>query len=50
MRTFIHVLQFRLNVKYPDIEFHFYVSRRNKYVHMGLDKSILSYSCCHELM
>ena len=43
MKTFIHILQNRLSNKYPDIEFGFYVSRRSRYVHMGLDKSILSY-------
>ena len=42
MKTFIHILQNRLSNKYSDIEFGFYVLRRNRYAHMGLDKSILT--------
>ena len=42
MKTFIHILQNRLSNKYSDIEFGFYVLRRNRHAHMGLHKSILT--------
>ena len=29
--------------KYPEFNAGFYVSRRNNYIHMGLDNSIFSY-------
>ena len=35
-------------MKYPQVKFFFYVSRRNIYVHTGLVKVILSLSCCEQ--
>ena len=43
MKTFIYILPNQLSNKYPDIKLGFDVSRRNRYVYMGLDKLILSY-------
>ena len=50
MKTFIYILQNWLSNKYPDIKFGFYISRRNKYVHMGFDKSILSYKAFYDII
>ena len=38
MITFIPILETCLNDKYHDIKFHFYVSRKNNYVRLGLHK------------
>ena len=37
MRTFLIMLKNVLKKDYPDIEIEFYLSRRSKFVHMGLD-------------
>ena len=37
-----------LSNMYPDIKLGFYVLRRNKYVHMRLDNSVLSYKECYD--
>ena len=42
MKTFLHILKRFLNEKYPGITFDFYLSRRTKNVHMGLNCSILT--------
>ena len=39
MKTFLHTLRRVLNEKYQDINFEFYLSRRTKNVHMGLNCS-----------
>ena len=36
------VLKSTLNEKYPKLKVDFYVSRRNRYVHMGLDQPLHS--------
>ena len=42
-RVFINKLEKVLEYKYPHIKFDFYLSRRKRYVHMGLDKALFSY-------
>ena len=42
MKTFLHILKRRLCEKYCDISFEFYLSRRTKNVHMGLNCSLLT--------
>ena len=42
MKTFLHTLRRVLNEKYQDINFEFYLSRRTKNVHMGLNCSALT--------
>ena len=37
MKTFLVILQTRLKKDYADLNVHFYLSRRSKFVHMGLD-------------
>ena len=41
-KTFLHTLRRVLNEKYQDINFEFYLSRRTKNVHMGLNCSVLT--------
>ena len=38
IKSFLDVLETVLTQKYPHINFEFYYSCRNRYVHMGLDK------------
>ena len=42
MKTFIYILERKLKEKYPNVDFKFYISRRTKYVHMGLNQNLLS--------
>ena len=42
-RLFISELGRLLKEKYPHIEIDFYISRRKRYVHMGLEKALTSY-------
>ena len=42
MKTFLRILKRFLNEKYPGIEFDSYLSHRTKYVHMGMNCSILT--------
>ena len=42
IKTFLHTLRRVLNEKYQDINFEFYLSRRTKNVHMGLNCSVLT--------
>ena len=37
MKTFLIILKNCLKRDYPDVNAEFYVSRRSKFVHMGLD-------------
>ena len=50
MKIFLVVLNQRLKEDYPDIEFHFYLSRRSKFVHMGLDLPLMSITNYHKLV
>ena len=43
-RVFVSKLEKLLNGKYPHISFNFFISRRKRYLHMGLEKALLSYS------
>ena len=42
MKTFLHIPKRRLCEKYQDISFEFYLLRRTKNVHMGLNCSLLT--------
>ena len=44
MKTFIILLKNVLKKDFPDIELAFYVSRRSKFVHMGLDVQLTKIS------
>ena len=43
-RVFISKLEKVLREKYPHIEFKFFISRKRRYIHIGLEKALLSYS------
>ena len=42
MKTFLVALEQVVKKDYPDIEFQFYLSRRSKFAHMGLDVPLIS--------
>ena len=42
MKAFLVALKQCVKKNYPDIEFEFYLSRRSKFAHMGLDKPLIS--------
>ena len=42
MKCFLVALSEIVKKDYPDINFEFYVSRRSKFVHMGLDMPLIS--------
>ena len=42
IKIFLTVLKSTLVEKYPDLKIYFYVSRRNRCVHMGLDQALHS--------
>ena len=44
IKSFLYNLERALREKYPHITFEFFYSRRKRYVHMGLDKSLLFYT------
>ena len=50
MKTFIIMLKKVLKKDYPDIELVFYVSRRSKFVHMGLDVQLTKISNSREII
>ena len=50
MKTFLIILKNRLSEKYPDVSIDFYVSRRSKFVHMGLDMAFYTYTKCFEMI
>ena len=50
MKTFLVALSQCLKKDYPDIEFNFYLSRRSKFVHMGLDLPLISIKNYHKLV
>ena len=50
MKTFLVALNQCLKKDYPDIEFNFYLSRRSKFVHMGLDLPLISINNYHKLV
>ena len=50
MKTFIIVLKNVLKKDYPDTELAFYVSRRSKFVHMGLDVQLTKISNSREII
>ena len=43
-RVFISKLEKVLGEKYPHIEIKFFISLKRRYIHMGLEKALLSYS------
>ena len=49
IKTFIIMLKNVLKKDYPDIELAFYVSRRSKFVHMGLDVQLTKISNSREI-
>ena len=42
MKAFLVALSDRAKKDYPDYDFEFYVSRRSKFVHMGLDVPLIA--------
>ena len=42
MKAFLVALEQVVKKDYPDIEFQFYLSRRSKFAHMGLDVPLIS--------
>ena len=42
MKAFLVALREIVKKDYPDINFEFYLSRRSKFVHMGLDMPLIS--------
>ena len=42
MKAFLVALREVVKKDYPDINFEFYLSRRSKFVHMGLDMPLIS--------
>ena len=50
MRTFLIMLKNVLKKDYPDIKIEFYISRRSKCVHMGLDVHLNKIECCEQLI
>ena len=49
IKSFLLVLKSTLNEKYANLKVNFYVSRRNRYVHMGLDQPLHSISYYEKL-
>ena len=49
-KSFLLALKATLNEKYPNLKVDFYVSRRNRYVHIGLDQPIYSISYHEKLI
>ena len=41
MKAFLVALSDRVKKDYPDYDFEFYVSRRSKFVHMGIDVPLI---------
>ena len=50
IKSFSLVLRSTLNEKYPNLKVDFYVSRQNRYVHMGLDQPLHSISYFQKLL
>ena len=50
IKSFLLLLKSTLNEKYPNLKVDFYVSRRNRYVHMGLDQPLHSISYYEKLI
>ena len=50
MKTFLIILKNCLKKDYPDVKVEFYVSRRSKFVHMGLDIPINKIARSDELV
>ena len=42
IRKRLHILKMTLKEKFPDITVGFYLSKRSKYLHMGLEQSLSS--------
>ena len=50
MKAFLVALKQCVKKDYPNTEFEFYLSRRSKFVHMGLDVPLISINKYHELI
>ena len=50
MRTFLIALDKALKKDHSDLKFEFYLSRRSKFVHMGLDVPLISISKHQEII
>ena len=50
MKTFLIKLQNQLKKDHADVNFEFYVSRRSKFVHMGLDIPLNKIAHSEEIM
>ena len=50
MRSFLIILQNVLKKDHSDVNFEFYLSRRSKFVHMGLDVPLSKISNSQEIV
>ena len=50
IKSFLLVLKSTLNEKYPNLKVDFYVSRRNRYAHIGLDQPLHSFQYYEKLI
>ena len=50
MKAFLVALKQRVKKDYPNTEFEFYLSRRSKFAHMGLDVPLISITKHQELI
>ena len=50
MKAFLVALSEVVKKDYPDINFEFYLSRRSKFVHMGLDMPLISIAKHREIL
>ena len=50
VKSFLLDLKSTLNEKYPNLKVDLHVSRRNRYLHMGLDQSLHSISYCEKFI
>ena len=42
MKKYVRILEKHMSSLYPNLNIHFYVSRKQKYVHMGLDQPLFT--------
>ena len=50
MRAFLIALEKVLKKNHADIKFEFYLSRRSKFVHMGLDEALITIPNHNDIM
>ena len=50
IKSFLIILPNVLKKDHADVKFEFYLSRRSKFVHMGLDVPLMKISKCQEIL